>query len=131
MLVLWQAHADDGGAVSTALSLWGDADQQGRYLPEFVGENAPAAALAMLEPRPLFDPKHLVTFAVMLFVAVTTILSPTFQPLTSSARVTSREPLAADAPSFTQVRLSGRPCDSHRPPQQTTAGHESLFIPST
>ncbi len=43
-------------AVSTALSLWGDADQQGTYLPEFVGENVPAAAVAVLEPRPLFNP---------------------------------------------------------------------------
>ena len=43
-------------AVSTALSLWGDADQQATYLPEFVGENVPAAALAVLEPRPLFNP---------------------------------------------------------------------------
>jgi alkylation response protein AidB-like acyl-CoA dehydrogenase len=43
-------------AVSTAISLWGDADQQSTYLPEFVGENVPAAALAMQEPRPLFNP---------------------------------------------------------------------------
>ncbi len=44
------------GAVSTAIGLWGDADQQSTYLPEFAGEDPPAAALAMLEPRPLFDP---------------------------------------------------------------------------
>jgi alkylation response protein AidB-like acyl-CoA dehydrogenase len=50
-------------AVSTALSLWGDADQQATYLPEFVGENVPAAALAVLEPRPLFNPLHLKTRA--------------------------------------------------------------------
>ncbi len=49
--------------VSTALSLWGDADQQSTYLPEFVGENAPAAALALLEPRPLFNPFELRTRA--------------------------------------------------------------------
>jgi alkylation response protein AidB-like acyl-CoA dehydrogenase len=42
--------------VSTAISLWGDADQQSTYLPEFVSENVPAAALAVLEPQPLFDP---------------------------------------------------------------------------
>jgi alkylation response protein AidB-like acyl-CoA dehydrogenase len=42
--------------VSTALSLWGDVDQQSTYLPEFVSENVPSAALAMLEPRALFDP---------------------------------------------------------------------------
>ena len=43
-------------AVSTALSLWGDEEQQATYLPEFVGEQIPAASLAILEPRPLFDP---------------------------------------------------------------------------
>jgi alkylation response protein AidB-like acyl-CoA dehydrogenase len=43
-------------AVSTALSLWGDADQQATYLPDFVGENVPAATLAVLEPRVLFNP---------------------------------------------------------------------------
>ncbi len=50
-------------AVSTALSLWGDAQQQATYLPEFVGDNVPAAALAVLEPRPLFDPFALETRA--------------------------------------------------------------------
>jgi alkylation response protein AidB-like acyl-CoA dehydrogenase len=50
-------------AVSTALSLWGDAEQQATYLPEFVGENVPAAALAVLEPRPLFNPFELSTRA--------------------------------------------------------------------
>ena len=49
--------------VSTALGLWGDADQQSTYLPEFVSENVPAAALAILEPRPLFDPFALETRA--------------------------------------------------------------------
>jgi alkylation response protein AidB-like acyl-CoA dehydrogenase len=49
--------------VSTALSLWGDADQQSTYLPEFVSENVPSAALAMLEPRALFDPFALRTTA--------------------------------------------------------------------
>jgi alkylation response protein AidB-like acyl-CoA dehydrogenase len=43
-------------AVSTAISLWGDADQQATYLPAFVGEDVPAAALALGEPRALFDP---------------------------------------------------------------------------
>ncbi len=46
-------------AVATALGLWGDADQQATYLPAFVGEDVPAAALALLEPRPLFDPFEL------------------------------------------------------------------------
>ncbi|MQA08233.1 MAG: acyl-CoA dehydrogenase [Pseudonocardiaceae bacterium] len=45
-------------AVSTALSLWGNADQQATYLPAFVGENVPAAALALQEPRALFDPRQ-------------------------------------------------------------------------
>jgi alkylation response protein AidB-like acyl-CoA dehydrogenase len=45
--------------VSTALGLWGDADQQATYLPAFVGDDVPAAALAVLEPRALFDPFHL------------------------------------------------------------------------
>jgi hypothetical protein len=49
--------------VSTAISLWGDADQQATYLPEFVGEDVPAAALAIVEPRPLFNPFELRTTA--------------------------------------------------------------------
>jgi alkylation response protein AidB-like acyl-CoA dehydrogenase len=49
--------------VSTALSLWGDADQQATYLGPFVSESVPAAALAMLEPRPLFNPFKLQTTA--------------------------------------------------------------------
>jgi alkylation response protein AidB-like acyl-CoA dehydrogenase len=48
-------------AVSTAISLWGDAQQQATYLPEFVGENVPAAALAVMEPAPLFNPFTLAT----------------------------------------------------------------------
>jgi len=50
-------------AVSTAISLWGDAEQQATYLPEFVGENVPAASLAVMEPQPLFDPFDLHTKA--------------------------------------------------------------------
>jgi alkylation response protein AidB-like acyl-CoA dehydrogenase len=65
------AHGDMGIAVaclspagvSTALGLWGDADQQATYLHEFVGDNVPAAALAVLEPQPLFDPFRLRTRA--------------------------------------------------------------------
>jgi alkylation response protein AidB-like acyl-CoA dehydrogenase len=65
------AHGDMGialaclspAAVSTAISLWGDEDQQGTYLPEFVGDRVPAAALAVQEPRALFDPFHLHTEA--------------------------------------------------------------------
>lgn len=51
-------------AVSTAIGLWGDGAQQAKYLPEFVGEDVPAAALAVIEPRPLFDPSKLETKAV-------------------------------------------------------------------
>jgi alkylation response protein AidB-like acyl-CoA dehydrogenase len=51
------------GAVATALGLWGDAEQQATYLPAFTAENAPAAALALLEPRALFDPLALQTTA--------------------------------------------------------------------
>lgn len=51
------------GAVSTAIGRWGDGDQQAAYLPSFTGENPPAAALAVLEPTPLFDPFALGTTA--------------------------------------------------------------------
>ncbi|MGN6868728.1 MAG: acyl-CoA dehydrogenase family protein [Solirubrobacteraceae bacterium] len=65
------AHGDMGlavaclapAAVSNALVLWGDADQQATYLPAFVGDDVPAAALPLLEPRPLFDPLALQTTA--------------------------------------------------------------------
>ena len=58
------AHGDMGlavaclapAAVANALVLWGDAGQQSTYLPAFVGDDVPAAALTLLEPRPLFDP---------------------------------------------------------------------------
>ncbi len=50
-------------AVSTALGLWGDADQQATYLPSFTGEDVPAAALAIHEPGVLFDPFELSTTA--------------------------------------------------------------------
>ena len=49
--------------VATAIGLWGDADQQATYLHEFVGERPPAAALAILERRALFDPFELQTTA--------------------------------------------------------------------
>ncbi len=65
------AHGDLGlavaclapSAVSTALVLWGDEHQQATYLPSFVGDDVPAAALAILEPGPLFDPFSLRTKA--------------------------------------------------------------------
>ena len=65
------AHGDLGiayaalapGAVATAIGLWGSAEQEATYLPAFTGEDVPAAALAILEPRPLFDPLKLETTA--------------------------------------------------------------------
>ncbi len=65
------AHGDLGiayaalapGAVATAIGHWGSADQEAKYLPSFTGEDVPAAALAILEPRPLFDPLKLETSA--------------------------------------------------------------------
>ncbi|MGE5281016.1 MAG: acyl-CoA dehydrogenase family protein [Chloroflexota bacterium] len=58
------AHGDMGiayaalapGAVATAIAHWGTPEQEATYLPSFTGEETPAAALALLEPRPLFDP---------------------------------------------------------------------------
>ncbi len=50
-------------AVSTAISLWGDAQQQATYLPAFVGDDIPAAALALMEPQPLFNPFDLTATA--------------------------------------------------------------------
>ncbi len=65
------AHGDMGvayaalapGAVATAIGLWGSAEQEATYLPAFTGEDVPAAALAILEPRPLFNPLALQTTA--------------------------------------------------------------------
>jgi alkylation response protein AidB-like acyl-CoA dehydrogenase len=65
------AHGDMGiayaalapGAVATAIGHWGTPEQEATYLPSFTGEDTPAAALAILEPRPLFDPLKLGTTA--------------------------------------------------------------------
>jgi alkylation response protein AidB-like acyl-CoA dehydrogenase len=65
------AHGDMGiayaalapGAVATAIAHWGTPEQEATYLPSFTGEETPAAALALLEPRPLFDPLKLETKA--------------------------------------------------------------------
>jgi alkylation response protein AidB-like acyl-CoA dehydrogenase len=52
------------GAVATALSLWGTDQQQQTYLPAFTADHGvPAAALALAEPRPLFDPRRPATRA--------------------------------------------------------------------
>lgn len=50
-------------AVSNALVLWGNETQQATYLPAFTGDDVPAAALAIQEPQPLFDPFSLRTKA--------------------------------------------------------------------
>lgn len=50
-------------AVANALARWGTGDQQATYLPAFVEENAPPAAMAVMEPRALFDPFKLQTTA--------------------------------------------------------------------
>ncbi len=65
------AHGDMGialaclapAAVASAIGLWGDADQQAAYLPAFAGDQPPRAALALLEPRPVFAPGSLATVA--------------------------------------------------------------------
>ncbi len=65
------AHGDMGlavallapSAVSTALVLWGNETQQATYLPAFAADDAPGAALAVLEPHALFDPFALRTTA--------------------------------------------------------------------
>lgn len=49
--------------VANALTSWGTADQQSRYLPAFAGETPPKAAIAVSEPQPLFDPSQLKTSA--------------------------------------------------------------------
>jgi alkylation response protein AidB-like acyl-CoA dehydrogenase len=45
-------------AAVNAIVEWGTAEQQGRYLKDFLGESFVPAALALLEPRPLFDPMN-------------------------------------------------------------------------
>ncbi|MBB4660862.1 hypothetical protein BDZ31_000435 [Conexibacter arvalis] len=65
------AHGDMGLAVAalapagvaTALSLWGDAQQQGTYLPALLEDEPAVAAFAVAEPRALFDPFELQTTA--------------------------------------------------------------------
>lgn len=50
-------------AVATAISLWGSDEQQQTYLPAFASDDIPTAALAVAEPRALFDPFELRTTA--------------------------------------------------------------------
>ncbi|HXW58388.1 MAG TPA: acyl-CoA dehydrogenase family protein, partial [Solirubrobacteraceae bacterium] len=50
-------------SVASALGLWGDDEQQATYLPALVGDEAPAAAIALQERAALFDPQSLRTTA--------------------------------------------------------------------
>jgi alkylation response protein AidB-like acyl-CoA dehydrogenase len=74
-------------AVSGALSLWGTADQQAQYLPSFVGDAPPAAALAILEPRPAFDPVDLRTTAASVPGGYTLTGVKSLVPLASQAEL--------------------------------------------
>ncbi|MGB1465352.1 MAG: acyl-CoA dehydrogenase family protein [Alcanivorax nanhaiticus] len=49
--------------VANALTQWGSALQQDKYLSSFAEENPPKATIAVCEPRPLFDPMELQTTA--------------------------------------------------------------------
>jgi alkylation response protein AidB-like acyl-CoA dehydrogenase len=51
--------------VANALVRWGSAEQQAKYLPSFAEVAPPLAALAVAEPRPLFDPNELRTRATI------------------------------------------------------------------
>jgi alkylation response protein AidB-like acyl-CoA dehydrogenase len=67
------AHGDVGHAlcvlaplgVANALVRWGSTEQQSKYLAAFVGPLPPRAAIAIAEPRPLFDPNELRTRATI------------------------------------------------------------------
>jgi alkylation response protein AidB-like acyl-CoA dehydrogenase len=51
--------------VAHALVRWGSGEQQSKYLPAFAEQRPPAAAIALAEPRPLFDPNELRTRATI------------------------------------------------------------------
>lgn len=51
-------------SVANALTQWGDAAQQSKYLPDFCGEKPPLATIAVNEPVPLFNPHRMTTRAV-------------------------------------------------------------------
>ena len=100
------AHGDMGLAlpilapngVAVALTQWGSDAQQKTYLPSFAGENVPAAAVVVSEPRALFDPFALQTKAVR---------SPSGYKLNG---VKSLVPAAADCELFIiAAALDGRP----------------------
>jgi alkylation response protein AidB-like acyl-CoA dehydrogenase len=86
------------GGVASALTNWGNADQQATYLAEFAGENVPQACVAIAEPQPLFDPTRLKTTAVR---------TPSGYRLDG---VKSLVPAAADAELFiVGAQLNGKP----------------------
>ena len=66
------AHGDMGLAiaclapvgVANVMARYGSVEQQSRYLAAFAEERPPVAAIAIAEPRPLFDPAVLQTRAV-------------------------------------------------------------------
>lgn len=100
------AHGDMGLAlpilapsgVAVALTQWGSETQQKTYLPAFTGENVPAAAVVVSEPRALFDPFALQTKAVR---------SPSGYKING---VKSLVPAAGDAELFiVAAALDGRP----------------------
>jgi alkylation response protein AidB-like acyl-CoA dehydrogenase len=51
--------------VANAITTWGTAAQQGKYLPAFAEENPPKAAIAVAEARPLFNANELQTTATL------------------------------------------------------------------
>ncbi|MCT2586343.1 acyl-CoA dehydrogenase family protein [Actinophytocola gossypii] len=89
------AHGDLGlavaclapAAVSNALVLWGNETQQATYLPAFTGDDVPAAALAIAEPMPLFDPMSLRTKAYRTPGGFTLTGEKSLVPLASSAEL--------------------------------------------
>ena len=86
------------GGVASAITHFGDADQQATYLSEFAGEHVPQACVAIAEPHALFDP---------------TMLKTTASRTPSGYRidgVKSLVPAAADAELFiVAAQLNGRP----------------------
>lgn len=95
MLAETLARGDMGLAVSTlaplgvatALVKWGSAAQQARYLPPFAEGAAPPAAIAICEPRPLFDPTSLRTRARMTPKGFVLHGKKTLVPLAESAEL--------------------------------------------
>lgn len=49
--------------VANALTRWGSKEQQGKYLPAFVGDKPPIATFAVVEAKPAFNPYELATTA--------------------------------------------------------------------